>query len=118
MIFMILVSHENVKKCVLGGSTITSKTKINVFWKKIELSGLEGAIGVKKKFQETLILVFEVIVQPPKTHFLTFSCETKIMKITHSAPPAGETINLNFHLRPKSWKSHIVKQYEYNYNMH
>ena len=29
-IFMILVSLENVKKCVLGGCTITSKTKINV----------------------------------------------------------------------------------------
>ena len=38
-----------------------------------------------KKFQTTLILAFEVIVQPPKTHFLTFSSETKIMKITHSA---------------------------------
>ena len=39
----------------------------------------------EKIFQKTLILVFEVIVQPPKTHFLTFSNETKIMKITHSA---------------------------------
>ena len=38
----------------------------------------------EKKFQTTLILVFEVIVQPPKTHFLTFSNEIKIMKITHS----------------------------------
>ena len=38
----------------------------------------------EKKFQTTLILVFEVIVQPHKTHFLTFSSETKIMKITHS----------------------------------
>ena len=37
-----------------------------------------------KKFQTMLILVFEVIVQPPKAHFLTFSSETKIMKITHS----------------------------------
>ena len=39
----------------------------------------------EKKFRETLILVFEVIVQPPKAHFLTFSSETKIIKITHSA---------------------------------
>ena len=39
----------------------------------------------EKKFHTTLILVFEVIVQPPKTHVLTFSSETKIMKITHSA---------------------------------
>ena len=38
-----------------------------------------------KKFQKTLILAFEVIVQPLKAHFLTFSGETKIMKITHSA---------------------------------
>ena len=39
----------------------------------------------EKKFQTTLILVFKVIVQPSKKHFLTFSSETKIMKITHSA---------------------------------
>ena len=32
------------------------------------------------------ILVFEVIVQPHGNIFLTFSSETKIMKITHSAP--------------------------------
>ena len=38
-------------------------------------------------FQKTLLLAFEVIVQPPIAHFLTFSSETKIMKITHSAPP-------------------------------
>ena len=31
VIFMFLVSLENVKKCVLGGCRITSKTKINVF---------------------------------------------------------------------------------------
>ena len=29
--------------------------------------------------------IFLKIVQPPKIHFLTFSSETKIMKITHSA---------------------------------
>ena len=29
--------------------------------------------GVKKNFQKTLLLVFEVIMQPPKTHFFTFS---------------------------------------------
>ena len=39
----------------------------------------------EKKFQITLILVFEVIVQPPKVHFFTISSETKFMKITHSA---------------------------------
>ena len=31
VIFMILVSLENVKKCVLRGCKITSKAKINVF---------------------------------------------------------------------------------------
>ena len=39
---------------------------------------------MKKIFQKELILVFEVIVQPSKTHFWTFSSETKIIKITHS----------------------------------
>ena len=33
VIFMILVSLENVKKCALGGCMITSKTKINIFEK-------------------------------------------------------------------------------------
>ena len=37
-----------------------------------------------EKISKTLILVFNVIVQTLKTHFLTFSSETKIMKITHS----------------------------------
>ena len=45
----------------------------------------------EEKIQKTLILVFEVIVQPLKTHFSAFSkvqkqkkSETKIMKITNS----------------------------------
>ena len=70
---------------------ITSKAKINIFWNFFEWSGPEGTSGVKKKFQKTLILVFEVIVQPPKTHFSTFSKVQKQKKV-----------------RPKSWKSHIV----------
>ena len=58
------------------------------------MEGSQRRPGVKKKFQKTLILVFEVIMQPPKTHFLTFSkvqkhimekkSETKIMNIKHS----------------------------------
>jgi len=72
-----------------------SKAKIIVFWNFFEWSGPEGASGVKKKFQKTLILVVEVIVQPPKTHVLTFS---KVQK--H---------NMEKKVRPKSWKSHIVK---------
>ena len=85
VIFTILVSfsHDN--------ALFASKAKINVFRNFFEWSGPEGASRVKKKFPKTLILAFEVIVQPPKTHFSTFSkvqkqkkSETKIMKITHS----------------------------------
>ena len=38
-----------------------------------------------------LILVFEVIVQPHGNIFLTFSSETKIMKIRHSAISTSES---------------------------
>ena len=41
--FMILVSLENVKKYTLGGCTITSKTKINVFDKNFSLRWPFGA---------------------------------------------------------------------------
>ena len=58
-------------------------TKIKIKKKK-KFSTPQSYSG--EKFQKTLILAFEVIVQPPKAHFLTFSCETKIMKITHSVP--------------------------------
>ena len=77
-------------------------------------------MGVKKIFQKTLILVFEVIVQPHKTHFLMFSSETKIMKITHSAsliftglksvfsqsmylPPVGDA-----HTFTNKWTAHFT----------
>ena len=66
MIFTILVSFS------LDNALVAPKAKFNVFGIFFEWSGPEGAIGVKKKFQTTLILVFEVIVQPPKAHFLTF----------------------------------------------
>ena len=93
VIFKILVSfsRDNALFASKAKINIFWKAKINVFWNFFERSGPEGASGVKKKFQKMLILVFEVIVQPPKTHFLTFSkvqkqkkSETKIMKITHS----------------------------------
>ena len=42
------------------------KAKINVFLKFFERSCPEGASGVKKNFQKTLILAFEVIVQLPE----------------------------------------------------
>ena len=57
---------------------------------RIERAG--GQPRSEKKLKTMLILVFEIIVQPPKTHFSTFSkvqkqkkSETKIMKISHSA---------------------------------
>ena len=56
-------------------------TLFEIFWTE----RFRRAQRSEKKFQTTLILVFEVIVQPHKAHFLTFSSETKIMKITHSA---------------------------------
>ena len=58
--------------------------KAMFFKKKIQGKGFRRGSGVKKKFQKTLILIFEVIIQPPKTHFLALSSETKILKITHS----------------------------------
>ena len=78
LFFTILVSLSR------DNALFASKAKINVFWKNFEWSGSIGA-SAEKKFQITLILVFEVIAQPPKAHFLTFSSEIKIMKITHSA---------------------------------
>ena len=71
MIFTILVSFS------WDNALFASKAKINFFEKNFERS--------EKNIQKTLILAYEVIVQPPKTYFLTFLCETKIVKITHSA---------------------------------
>ena len=48
VIFMILVSHENVKKCVLGGCTITSKTKINVVWNFFSLRCVDFSLWGKQ----------------------------------------------------------------------
>ena len=59
VIFMLLVSLENIKKCVLGGCT--------------PLAPSEPLRS--KKFQTTLILAFEP---------LSRENETEIVKITHS----------------------------------
>ena len=59
VIFMVLVSLENVKKCVLGGCTITSKTKINVFWKKFFTPTAPSEPLRSEKFQKTLNLASE-----------------------------------------------------------
>ena len=74
VIFMILVSHESVKKCVLGGCTITSKTLINVVW-NLFFTPLPSSGPLRsKKFQTTLILAFEA------NSALTRENETKIVK--------------------------------------
>ena len=50
----------------------------------------------EKKIQKTLILVFEVIVQPLKAHFfLTFSSETKITHSAASIDRSRENIQFN-----------------------
>ena len=46
-----------------------SKAEINIFWKIFEWRVSEGEPVWMKKFQKTLILVFEVIVRPPKHTF-------------------------------------------------
>ena len=59
----------------LGGCMITSKTKINVFLNFFEWRVPEWNLEWRKNFKKKLILVFKVIVQPPKpilptqTHF-------------------------------------------------
>ena len=78
-IFMILVSLENVKKFALGGCTITSKTKINVFLNFFSLRLHTLGCSVRIFFQQTLILAFEA------NSALSHKNETKIVKITHSA---------------------------------
>ena len=77
VIFTILVSFSR------DNALFASNAKINLT--PLAPSGLLRS----KFFQKMLILVFEVIVQPSKTHFLTFSSETQIMKITHSAVYVG-----------------------------
>ena len=37
-----------------------SKAKVNSFWKKLIVVAPKGECGVKKKFQKTMILAFEV----------------------------------------------------------
>ena len=63
--------------------------------KLFSIGAVPKGLTESEKNSKTLIFAFEVIVQPPKTLFLTFSkaqkthygekSETKIMKITHSA---------------------------------
>ena len=79
VIFTILVSF------LRDNALFASKAKINVVWNFLQW--LRRSQRSEKKFQTTLILVFEVWDNRASTQstFLTFSSETKIMKITHSA---------------------------------
>ena len=67
------------QKMCLGGCTITSKTKINVFWKKF-FTPLTPLLPLHSKFfQKTLILDYEA------NSAFSRENETKIVKIKHSA---------------------------------
>ena len=48
---------------------LAQRLKSMFFEKKILVEDLQRGHRVKKKIQKTLILVFEVIVQPPKNTF-------------------------------------------------
>ena len=63
--------------CNLGGCTITSKTKINVFWNFFFTPLAPSGPLHLKKFQKTLILAFEA------NSALSHESETKFVKITH-----------------------------------
>ena len=88
-------SFENVKKCVLGGCTITSKAKINIFWKIFRIERprrdqrSEETISKNIDFSSlwgnraTTQNTFFDIFKSAKTQYGEKS-ETKIMKITHS----------------------------------
>ena len=54
--------------------SLASKAKINFFWNVFEWS------SPKKGPEE-----WKKIIDQPKTHFLTFSSKSKLIKITHSA---------------------------------
>ena len=71
-------TFENVKKCVLGGCTITSKTKINVFWNIFFTPLAPFGQLYSKIFYKMLILALEA------NSALSWENETKIEKITHS----------------------------------
>ena len=49
-----------------------SKAEIKVFLKFLEQSGLKGTFGVKKTFQNTMILAFKAFVKPHFTYCSSF----------------------------------------------
>ena len=71
-------SHFFLHYVYSGSCTITSKAKINVFWKFFFTPLAPSGPLRSKKFQKTLILAFEA------NSALSRENETKIVKITHS----------------------------------
>ena len=65
---MCFCTFENVKNVFWVVARLPQRLK-STFFKFFRMERPEGASGVKKFFQKTLILAIEVIVQPPKTHF-------------------------------------------------
>ena len=80
VIFMILVSLENVQKCVLGGVRLPQRLKSMFFVIFSHSSVPFGAAPFEKKIQKTLILAYEA------NSALSRENETKIVKITHIVP--------------------------------
>ena len=66
--FYTMSSQGKGRKSSFGqdNALLASKAKINGGFFEWRLEGFQRGLGVKKKFQKTLILVFEVFVQPPK----------------------------------------------------
>ena len=68
----------NTEKNVIcwGNAMFASKANINIFWNSFEWRVPEGDPYWRIFFKKTLILVFEVIVQPPKHTYEIgfFSC--------------------------------------------
>ena len=96
--FFCFCTFENVEKCVLGGCTITSKAKINVFWNFFFTPLAPLALLHLKKFQKTLILAFQkmLILAFEANSALSRENETKIVKITHSTALAYKNLIRSF----------------------
>ena len=62
----------------------------------------------KSRLWEITLWGIAVIVKPHKTYFLMFSCETKVMKITHSEPLTHRENSRNPLTFPAAQNSKIV----------
>ena len=113
---MILVSFENVKKCALDGCTITSKTKINVFWKIFRVQGARTEPRVKFFFQKTVDLSLWGNRATTRIHFSNY---TFFLVLAHSAhiPSCTSCIPLKgLFKRQEENTTYIVHIYLYTMN--